>query len=147
SKDYIKEISEHHISGSLKIAPEHFSEKVLKLMNKNVPGFSEFYEYFNSINKEKGQFLKYYLMIGHPGEDEETMKELVSNAKKLSNIEQFQLFTPTPMSVSTCMYWTGLDPYTKKPVPVVRDYSTKKKFKRMMLECVSNSERNFYAED
>jgi uncharacterized radical SAM protein YgiQ len=146
SRDYIKEISEHHISGSLKIAPEHFSEKVLKLMNKNVLGFSEFYEYFNSLNRGKGQSLRYYLMIGHPGEDEATMKELVLNAKKLKNIEQFQLFTPTPMSVSTCMYWTGLDPYTKKPVHVVRDYATKKRFKRMMLECVSSSERKMHQE-
>jgi uncharacterized radical SAM protein YgiQ len=147
SRDYIKEISEHHISGSLKIAPEHFSEKVLKLMNKNASGFSEFHDYFNSINREKAQSLKYYLMIGHPGENEETMKELVSGAKKLKNIEQFQLFTPTPMSASTCMYWTGLNPYTLEKVEVFRDYNTKKKFKRMMLECISDSEKIRYSAD
>jgi uncharacterized radical SAM protein YgiQ len=134
SKEYVKEISEYHLSGCLKIAPEHFSQKVLKLMNKDVKGFEEFKTLFEEINKHKGQSLKYYLMIGHPGDDMAEIFILKEKIGKLKNIEQFQLFTPTPMTVSSCMYWTGLDPYTLEKVNVVRDYNTKKQMKRALLE-------------
>lgn len=136
SKDYIREISEHHISGCLKIAPEHFSQKVLKLMNKDVKGFDEFQKLFYEINKQKKQSLKYYLMIGHPGDDMAEIAVLKEKVGKLKNIEQFQLFTPTPMTLSSCMYWTGLNPYTLEKVNVVRDYSAKKQLKRALLELV-----------
>jgi uncharacterized radical SAM protein YgiQ len=142
SKDYIKEISEHHISGCLKIAPEHFSQKVLKLMNKDNSSFDNFVEFFNSINKKSGQYLKYYLMIGHPGDNEGEINILLDKAGKLKNIEAFQLFTPTPMSVSSCMYYTGREPFTMKPVNVVYDYNTKKKMKRMLLGLLNEKENN-----
>lgn len=138
SKEYVKEISEHHISGCLKIAPEHFSSKVLKLMNKDNSKFDEFLEYFKYLNKKTGQSLKHYLMIGHPGDDEAEIKVLLDKVGKLKNIEAFQIFTPTPMSVSSCMYYTGMNPFTMKPVKIVYDYKTKKKMKTMMMRLVGN---------
>ncbi len=140
SKEYIKEISEHHISGCLKIAPEHFSKKVLKLMNKDNPGFDKFVSYFESleVNKIKKQFLRYYLMICHPGDSENEILVLKNKIEKLKNIEQFQVFTPTPMTVSSCMYWTGLNPFTLEKVDVIYNYGDKKKLKRMMLKNIKH---------
>lgn len=142
SEEYVREISNHHISGCLKIAPEHFSEKVLKLMNKDVKGFDEFKKLFDSINRPKGQELRYYMMIGHPGDDESEVAILREKAGKLKNIEQFQLFTPTPMTVSSCMYWTGLNPSTLEKVKVVYDYGTKKRLKKMLLDIVQEKGNN-----
>ncbi len=135
SKEYIREISEHHISGCLKIAPEHFSENVASLMGKDNTRFDEFLSYFNAINKNKRQALRYYFMIGHPGDclSEVLYLQDIIRKKHLENIEQFQLFTPTPMTLSTCMYWTGLNPLTGKPITVVYEYGEKKKLKRVML--------------
>ncbi len=133
SKEYIDELSAHHVSGCLKIAPEHTSENVLELMNKNTKKLDAFIDYFNSINKKSGQYLAYYFMIGHPGDDMEETRKLKSKMKELK-VDSFQLFTPTPMTVSTCMYYTGLNPYTLKPIKVVYDYNTKKKMKNVLLE-------------
>jgi len=133
SKEYIRELSEHHISGCLKIAPEHFSQGVLKLMNKDNSRFNEFIAFFSEINRSRKQSLRYYIMIGHPGDDEREVMLLKERIKHLENIEQFQLFTPTPMTVSTCMYHTGMDPFTLDKVKVIYDYNTKKKMKRLLL--------------
>jgi uncharacterized radical SAM protein YgiQ len=140
SREYIKEISDHHISGCLKIAPEHFSNKVVTLMGKDNSRFDEFLAYFSAINERKKQALRYYFMIGHPGD---TLSEVlflrdIIKKRHLENIEQFQLFTPTPMTVSSCMYWTGLNPFTGKKIDVVYDYNTKKKLKRIMLGLPQN---------
>ncbi|VVB61940.1 Ribosomal protein S12 methylthiotransferase RimO [uncultured archaeon] len=140
SREYIKEISDYHISGCLKIAPEHFSNKVITLMGKNNSRFDEFLAYFTAINERKKQGLRYYFMIGHPGD---TISEVlflrdIIKKKHLGNIEQFQLFTPTPMTISSCMYWTGLNPFTGKRIDVVYDYNTKKKLKRIMLGLQQN---------
>ena len=126
SKEYIKEISEHHISGCLKIAPEHFSPSVLKLMNKDTDKLKEFVELFESINFKNKQSLRHYLMICHPGELREEIIELREKIKNIKNIDQFQIFTPTPMTISTCMYYTGLNPYTLEKIIVVYDFKTKK---------------------
>jgi len=139
SEEYIKELSEHHISGTLKIAPEHFSGEVLRLMNKDNSRFDKFVDLFNSLNKGKKQTLRYYIMIGHPGDDEGQVKLLGEKLARLRNIEHFQLFTPTPMTVSSCMYWTGLNPFTLEKVKVVYDYHTKKKMKRILLESIKES--------
>jgi uncharacterized radical SAM protein YgiQ len=141
SEEYIREISMHHISGTLKIAPEHFDPEVLRLMRKPGTRFREFVDVFNRINEGTGQGLRYYLMIGHPGDDLVKVRRMSDQAAALGNVEQFQMFTPTPMSVSSCMYWTGLDPFTQKEVKVVRDYRTKKLMKEAMLEAVSRSHR------
>lgn len=132
-KEYIQEISEHHISGCLKIAPEHFSGKVLRLMNKDNSSFEEFSSIFKSMNKKKRQALRYYFMVGHPGDNENEVKLLREKIRGLENIEQFQIFTPTPMTVSSCMYCTGLNPITLDKVDVVKDYKTKKLLKRMLM--------------
>ncbi|MDG6218944.1 MAG: YgiQ family radical SAM protein [Candidatus Thermoplasmatota archaeon] len=134
--EYIKELVNHHISGCLKIAPEHFSEKVTILMNKDNTNFNDFVSIFNTLNKGKKQYLSYYFMIGHPGDNIENVCFLKDRIKKkgLTNIEHFQLFTPTPMTVSTCMYWTGMNPFTLEKVDVIWDYKTKKKLKRMLLD-------------
>ncbi len=134
NREYIKLLSDYHISGCLKIAPEHFSEKVLKKMNKDNSKFDEFVSFFQSINKGKKQYLKYYLMICHPGDDENEIRKLKEKIKKLSNVESFQIFTPTPMTNSTCMYWTGINPNTMQKVEIIHDYKTKKKLKRILLE-------------
>ncbi|KYC45481.1 MAG: hypothetical protein AMQ74_01900 [Candidatus Methanofastidiosum methylothiophilum] len=139
SKDYIKELSEHHISGCLKIAPEHFSEEVLKNMNKDNSRFDEFVSFFENLNIGKKQYLRYYLMICHPGDDEEEILKMKNKIKNLSNIESFQVFTPTPMTNSTCMYWTGINPITMKKVKVIHDYKTKKKLKRIIIEEIKNN--------
>ena len=68
------------------------------------------------------------------------MKKLKN--KKLKNIEQFQLFTPTPMTASSCMYWTGLNPFTLEKIPVIYDYNTKKKIKRIFLDLQSKNRDN-----
>ena len=109
------------------------SDDVLKLMNKPGKRFEEFVEYFNSINKDKKQYLSYYFMTGHPGDDLEETKKLKEKMKSL-DADSFQLFTPTPMTISTCMYYTGLNPYTLKPVKVIYDYNTKKKMKDILLK-------------
>ncbi|HVQ00293.1 MAG TPA: YgiQ family radical SAM protein [Candidatus Thermoplasmatota archaeon] len=136
SKEYIKEISEHHISGCLKIAPEHFSKNVVALMGKDNTRFDEFLSYFTELNVKKRQALRYYFMIGHPGDsmDEVLFLRDVIRKKRLTNLEQFQVFTPTPMTVSSCMYWTGLNPFTGKKIDVIYDYNTKKKLKRILLD-------------
>ena len=140
SREYIKEISDHHISGCLKIAPEHFSRDVVRLMGKDNTRFEEFLDYFTALNQEKKQELRYYFMIGHPGDSIGEVLFLHDRIKKrnLRNIEQFQLFTPTPMTLSSCMYWTGLDPFTGSKINVVHDYHTKKKLKRIMLDLPLN---------
>ena len=139
SEDYVRELTRHHVSGTLKIAPEHFSKKVLQLMNKDHKGFEEFQKMFNRFNPRKGHTLRYYLMIGHPGDDLREVEYLCRQIEGLENVENFQLFTPTPMSVSTCMYWTGFNPYTMNPVKVVYDYHMKKQMKRRMLKAIDKS--------
>jgi uncharacterized radical SAM protein YgiQ len=133
SPEYVKELSDHHVSGCLKIAPEHFHGRVLGLMNKPGERFGEFVELFGTLNTGTGQALRHYLMVGHPGETEQTLDALVARAEKLGNIESFQLFTPTPMTLSTCMYWTGLDPRTMEPVEVTYRYGAKKRMKERVL--------------
>lgn len=136
SEEYIREIVEHHVSGTLKVAPEHFSKKVTALMNKDNTRFDEFISVFNRYNKQKKQYLKYYFMIGHPGDSiaETSYLRDVIRRKDLSNVEHFQLFTPTPMTVSTCMYWTGMNPFTMEKVDTICDYKTKKQLKRILLD-------------
>ena len=114
-------------------------------MNKDNARFDEFVALFTDLNRKKKQDLRYYLMIGHPGDTIGEVLRLKQEIIKrgLQNMEQFQLFTPTPMTISTCMYWTGLDPYTLKPVHPVCDYNTKKKLKRIMLDIQSNMKNSF----
>lgn len=122
---FFKELCEHHISGQLKIAPEHVSSKVLDKMGK--PGrkvYDRFVAKYYKINRDigKNQFLVPYLMSSHPGS---TLKEAVELAEYLRDIgytpEQVQDFYPTPGTMSTCMFYTGIDPRTMTDVYIPTD--------------------------
>ncbi|SCP94969.1 YgiQ family radical SAM protein [Anaerobium acetethylicum] len=119
---FFRELCEHHVSGQLKVAPEHVSDKVLQKMGKPENSvFKKFSKRFKEINEEIGkkQFMVPYLMSSHPGS---TLKEAVVLAEYLRDLgympEQVQDFYPTPSTVSTCMYYTGLDPRTMESVYV-----------------------------
>jgi uncharacterized radical SAM protein YgiQ len=146
SREYIEELAKHHVSGLLKIAPEHVSEKVLRLMGKGGGRgkLEEFRRLFAEINRKAGrgrfaspQHLKYYFMVAHPGTSEKEAKELAAYIKGLEAggekpVEGVQIFTPTPMTRSTCMYHTGIDPLTGENVYVPRPYAEKKAQRRML---------------
>ena len=118
--EYTRELITRHVSGRLKVAPEHTSDHVLNLMRK--PSFSQFYEFkrlFDRINREEGlhQQIIPYFISSHPGCTETDMAELAVLTKRLDfHLEQVQDFTPTPMTVATEMWYTGYDPYTLQPV-------------------------------
>ena len=117
---YARELITRHVSGRLKVAPEHTSDKVLNLMRK--PSFQQFYEFkriFDRINQEEhlNQQLIPYFISSHPGCTESDMAQLAEITKKLNfHLEQVQDFTPTPMTVSTETWYTGYDPYTMEKV-------------------------------
>jgi uncharacterized radical SAM protein YgiQ len=127
--DYLKELK-NHISGTLKIAPEHVNKEVLRLMNKDKGNLKEFIKKFQKIT---GKELSFYFMVAHPGSGINESKELAKEIKGLKNAESVQVFIPTPMTVSTCMYYTGLDPKTKKKVYIPYTYSEKKEQKRIVF--------------
>lgn len=119
---FLKELCEHHISGQLKVAPEHIADQVLRKMGKPENAvYKKFAMRYKEINDEIGkkQFLVPYLMSSHPGS---TLKEAIKLAEYLRDLgympEQVQDFYPTPSTISTCMYYTGLDPRTMEKVYV-----------------------------
>ncbi|MCQ2073494.1 MAG: YgiQ family radical SAM protein, partial [Bacteroidaceae bacterium] len=117
---YAKELIVNHVSGRLKVAPEHTSDQVLDLMRK--PSFAQFEQFkktFDRINRENGlnQQLIPYFISSHPACTEEDMALLAVITKRLNfHLEQIQDFTPTPMTLSTEIFYTGINPYTMKPV-------------------------------
>jgi len=134
---YLKDIVNYHTSGQLKIAPEHSEDEVLKYMGK--PGtdtLMKFKKKFEDYNQKssKNQFLTYYMIAAHPGSTDTQMKKLknfTSSALQL-NPEQIQIFTPTPSTYSTLMYYTELDPWTKEPIFVEKDLVRKQKQKEII---------------
>lgn len=142
SPEYLSELVSHHVSGLLKIAPEHISPQVLHLMNKSSLPLEEFRRLFQQLTGDKKQHLKYYFMVAHPGTTMKEAKELAEYIQKLSRegerpVEGVQIFTPTPMTRSTAMYYTGKDPETGQPVYVPRTFEEKKAQKRLLLEYLS----------
>ncbi len=122
---FFRELVEHHISGQLKVAPEHICDTVLSKMGKPENAVYEaFTEKYRRLNQQigKNQFLVPYLMSSHPGS---TLREAVALAEYLRDIgympEQVQDFYPTPSTISTVMYYTGVDPVTMKPIYVCRN--------------------------
>ena len=117
---YAKELIVNHVSGRLKVAPEHTSDQVLDLMRK--PSFAQFEQFkktFDKVNRENGlnQQLIPYFISSHPACTEEDMALLAVITKRLNfHLEQIQDFTPTPMTLSTEIFYTGINPYTMKPV-------------------------------
>lgn len=120
ARQYTRELICKHVSGRLKVAPEHTSDAVLKLMRKpSFTLFEEFKKIFDKINTEENlrQQIIPYFISSHPGCHEEDMAELAVITKRLDfHLEQVQDFTPTPMTVSTETWYTGYDPYTLEPV-------------------------------
>ena len=122
---FLRELCEHHVSGQLKVAPEHVSDRVLSHMGKPSRGVYEaFCRKYKKMNERLGkkQYLVPYLMSSHPGS---TLKEAVELAEYCRDLgympEQVQDFYPTPSTLSTCMYYTGLDPRTMQPVYVPKN--------------------------
>jgi uncharacterized radical SAM protein YgiQ len=133
---YLEMICDHHVSGHLKVAPEHVTKKVTEIMNK--PGrevFDRFCERFETVQqgKKKRQYILPYFMSGHPGCTINDMIDLALYIRDHSlYTEQVQDFTPTPMSVSTCMYYTSLNPFTLEPVHVPK--GIEKKIQRALMQ-------------
>ncbi len=146
SPEYVKELVTHHVSGLLKIAPEHVSPKVLRLMNKSEVPVEEFRRLFQKLTGEPKQHLKYYFMVAHPGSTMKEAEELAVYIKKLEAegekpVEGVQIFTPTPMTRSTCMYYTGRDPETGQPVYVPRTFEEKKAQKRLIYKYLGSDSK------
>jgi uncharacterized radical SAM protein YgiQ len=123
---YLREIVEHHVSGQLKIAPEHTEAHVLEAMGKPGPqALLEFKQRFDTLSRQAGkpQFLTYYMIAAHPGCTTQDMVRLkkFSSEKLHINPEQVQIFTPTPSTYASLMYHTELDPFTLRPIFVEKD--------------------------
>ncbi len=138
-KDYINRLARNHVSGQLKLAPEHTENSVLKLMGK--PGISSLLEFKTifdkcSMNAGKKQFLTYYFIAAHPGCSENEMKKMkdtVSRELKI-NPEQVQIFIPLPSTWSAVMYHTGKDPFTGKTLFVEKDIRKKEAQKNILTD-------------
>jgi uncharacterized radical SAM protein YgiQ len=134
---YIDQLVSHHVSGRLKVAPEHTSDHVLKLMRK--PSFKRFHAFkarFDAICKKRGlvQQLIPYFISSHPGCELEDMANLAAETKALGfELEQVQDFTPTPMTVATVIYYSGYHPYTLKPVKTAKTQAEKRRQKRFFF--------------
>jgi uncharacterized radical SAM protein YgiQ len=131
---YLRELVKHHISGQLKIAPEHIAPSVLALMGKpQSQTLTEFKNLFEKMNSETGlqQFLTYYFIAAHPGCTEEDMRALRSFAARNLHTtpQQVQIFTPLPSTWSALLYWTGVDPATGKRIYVEKDLTKKQRQK------------------
>ena len=128
-EEYIEQLITRHISGRLKVAPEHTSDATLKLMRKpSFKYFHKFKETYDRISEKHGmnQPLIPYFISSHPGCDNEDMANLATETKEMGfQLEQVQDFTPTPMTVATVIYYSGVHPYTLKPHKTVKDKEEK----------------------
>jgi uncharacterized radical SAM protein YgiQ len=138
-EEYLKELTEHHVSGQLKVAPEHSQDSVLEKMGK--PGHRsllEFKERFDQLSRKAGlrQYLTYYLIAAHPGCSEADMRKLKDFASRELHIapEQVQIFTPLPSTYSALMYYTEMDPFTGAKLFVEKDMGKKEKQKRVITD-------------
>lgn len=131
SEEYGKQLITRHVSGRLKVAPEHTSALVLQLMRKpSWEHYEQFRQFFERINKEAGlhQQLIPYFISSHPGCTNQDMQQLAHLTQQMHyHPEQVQDFTPTPLTLSTTMYYTGINPYTMQPIYVARTPEQKKK--------------------
>ncbi|MHB8133424.1 MAG: YgiQ family radical SAM protein [Anaerolineaceae bacterium] len=134
---YLDEIVENHVSGQLKVAPEHTEPEILKLMGK--PGMEnlvKFKEKFDTLNKKSGkkQFLSYYFIAAYPGCDEKDMQSVKKFVSKNLNVtpEQVQIFTPTPSTYASVMYYTEVNPFTLEPIFVEKSLAKKNRQKEIL---------------
>lgn len=135
--DYLSEIVNYHVSGQLKIAPEHSVDRVLAAMGKPGAGYLvKFQAEFNRLNKKAGrkQFLTYYLIAAHPGCELDDMRALKKFASRELKVlpEQVQIFTPLPSTYSAVMYYTGQDPFIGGDIFVEKDLAKKIQQKRAL---------------
>jgi uncharacterized radical SAM protein YgiQ len=135
---YMQELVAHHVSGQLKVAPEHSQAHVLEYMGKpGMDGLLDFKRAFDRLSREAGkeQYLTYYLIAAHPGCSEGDMRELKRFASRQLHIspEQVQLFIPLPSTYSALMYATGLDPFSLKPVFVEKYPVRRERQKRIVV--------------
>ena len=134
---YLRELTRRHISGQLKIAPEHTDPGVLRLMGKPqaqlLVDFKNLFEKINAETRQK-QFLTYYFIAAHPGCSEEEMRHLKSFASRelKTHPEQVQIYTPLPSTWSAAMYWTGMDPESGKKIYVEKDLLKKQRQKDLV---------------
>jgi uncharacterized radical SAM protein YgiQ len=137
SPEFITQLAKHHTGGQLSVAPEHSNKDVLDRMKKpGIESYERFAEQFRCASESAGknQFLVPYFISGHPGS---TLKDMVDLALYLkhqnSRPRQVQDFIPTPMSMAACMYYTGIDPFTRKPVYTAKDLREKKLQKALLF--------------
>jgi uncharacterized radical SAM protein YgiQ len=127
--EYIEQVITRHVSGRLKVAPEHTSDKTLRVMRKpSFKYFHKFKEKYDKISEKVGinQQLVPYFISSHPGCDEVDMANLAAETKDMGfQLEQVQDFTPTPMTVATVIYYAGVHPYTLKPIETVKSKEEK----------------------
>lgn len=127
---FLRELCEYHVSGQLKVAPEHISDTVLAMMGKPINDiYGQFVQSYYAMNRRLGkkQYLVPYLMSSHPGSGLKEAVELAEYVRDLGYMpEQVQDYYPTPGTISTCMYYTGLDPRTMQPVYVPKSMQEKK---------------------
>jgi len=129
-EQYLQEVVEHHVSGQMKVAPEHSEKGVLKTMGKPDAELAvQFKKLFDRMSQKAGkkQFLTYYFIAAHPGCTEEDMLSLkrFTSQKLKTNPEQVQIFVPAPSTYSSLMYYTGIDPFSGKPVFVEKEPAKK----------------------
>ena len=145
NREYLREVIKHHVSGRLKVAPEHSSDEVLKFMRK--PSFKLFEELnseFEKINKEEklNQQLIPYFISSHPGSQSEDMADLAIKTKQMNfRLEQVQDFTPTPMTLATVVYYSGYHPYTMEKIYTAKNKHAKEK-QRQFFFWYKNEFRN-----
>jgi uncharacterized radical SAM protein YgiQ len=137
SPEFVRELAQHHTGGQLSVAPEHNKKDVLDRMKKpGIQSYERFVEQFRCASESAGkeQHLVPYFISGHPGS---TLREMVDLAVYLKQNgmrpRQVQDFIPTPMSMAACMYYTGLDPFTRKPVYTAKDLHEKRLQKALLL--------------
>lgn len=135
--EYLRELAAHHVGGRLKVAPEHTDPNVLQVMKKpDIDNFDGFAKEFTKASKQAGkpkQYLVPYFIASHPGSDINSMIDLALYLKRNGyRPDQVQDFIPAPFDIATCMYYTGLDPITKKPVQVARNMKDRKLQRALM---------------
>ena len=137
SPEFISELARHHTGGQLSVAPEHSRKEVLDRMKKpGIESYERFAEQFKCASEDAGknQFLVPYFISGHPGSTLADMIDLAQYLKRNgSRPRQVQDFIPTPMSMAACMYYTGIDPFTRKPVYTAKDMKEKRLQKALMF--------------
>ncbi len=137
SPEYVRELAEHHTGGRLKVAPEHTSPKVLEAMKKpDIDNFGVFAEQFRQASADAGkpkQQIVPYFIASHPGSDLAEMIDLALYLKQNGyRPDQVQDFIPAPFDIATCMYYAGLDPFTKKPVQTAKNLTDRKMQRALM---------------